>query len=234
MKSISALFRIVAAIAAFTLAGAALANDNSSALTPKDRSATEAATSARLARLPAAPLGQDRLFAPVGARTSVPIGWVEFCQRAQGAPDCNVPRLAAADAQMNDRRWREVQRINRQVNAEIEPISDLDNYAMEEFWAYPDNGRGDCEDYVLLKRQRLMKAGFPRQSLLVTVVKDQAGEGHAVLMVRTNEGDIVLDNKRDDIRFWSMTGYRMLKRQSQEDPNVWVDLRVEPSVAQAR
>lgn len=234
MKSFSAFLRVAAVLAAFGLAGAAQANENSASLTPKDRSAAEAATSTRLARLPAAPLGQSSLFAPVGARTSVPIGWVEFCQRQQGAQDCDVPRLPAADAQMSDRRWRELQRVNRQVNAEIEPVSDLENYAMEEFWAYPDNGKGDCEDYVLLKRHRLIKAGFPRQSLLITVVKDQAGEGHAVLMVRTNEGDIVLDNKRDDIRFWSMTGYRMIKRQSQEDPNVWVDLRVEPAIAQAR
>ena len=234
MKSLLASFRVFAAIAALGWAGAAQANDNSASLTPKDRSAAQASSTTQMARLPVAPLGSDKLFAPVGARTSVPIGWVEFCQREQGAQDCRVPRLAPESARMTDRRWRELQRINRAVNAEIEPVSDLQNYAIEEFWAYPDNNRGDCEDYVLLKRQRLIAAGFPRQSLLITVVRESNGEGHAVLMVRTDEGDFILDNKRDDIRSWSMTGYRMIKRQSQEDPNVWVDLRIEPSVAQAR
>lgn len=234
MKSLLASFRVFAAIAALAWVGAVQANDNSASLTPKDRSAAQASSTTQMARLPVAPLGSDKLFAPIGARTSVPIGWVEFCQREQGAQDCRAPRLSAEQARMTDRRWRELQRINRAVNAEIEPVSDLQNYAIEEFWAYPDNSRGDCEDYVLLKRQRLIAAGFPRQSLLITVVRETNGEGHAVLMVRTDEGDFILDNKRDDIRSWSMTGYRMIKRQSQEDPNVWVDLRVEPSVAQAR
>jgi predicted transglutaminase-like cysteine proteinase len=39
----------------------------------------------------------------------------------------------------------------------------------------------DCEDYVLLKRRMLMQAGWPREALLVTVVRDKKGDGHAVL-----------------------------------------------------
>jgi predicted transglutaminase-like cysteine proteinase len=77
---------------------------------------------------------------------------------------------------------------------------------------------------VLLKRRMLMQAGWPREALLVTVVRDKKGEGHAVLTVKTNRGDYILDNQVEDILLWSDTSYRFVKRQSQSDPNVWVAL----------
>ena len=93
---------------------------------------------------------------------------------------------------------------------------------------------GDCEDYVLLKRRMLIQSGRPREALLVTVVRDQKQEGHAVLTVITDKGDYVLDNQNEDILLWSETGYRFVKRQSQSNPNLWValdDLR--PAIATA-
>ena len=53
---------------------------------------------------------------------------------------------------------------------------------------------GDCEDYVLLKRKMLMQAGWPRQALLITVVRDEQGDGHAVLTVKTDKGDIACEH----------------------------------------
>jgi hypothetical protein len=50
-------------------------------------------------------------------------------------------------------------------------------------WSYPDDGYGDCEDYVLLKRRMLTQSGWPREALLVTVVRNEKDEGHAVLTV---------------------------------------------------
>lgn len=170
-------------------------------------------------------------YAPAGAQTSVPIGWVEFCQRAENAGDCNVESMPARLAALTPRLWREVERINREINARVEPVSDLDNYGVEEFWAYPGDGKGDCEDYVLQKRRRLLQAGLPRQALLITVVRDTQNEGHAVLTLRTSHGDFFLDNKRNEIRPWFASGYRLIKRQSAEDPNVWIDLRVAPALA---
>ena len=70
----------------------------------------------------------------------------------------------------------------------------------------------------------LMQAGWPREALLITVVRDKNGDGHAVLTVKTDKGEFVLDNQNDDIVLWSETGYRFVKRQSQSDPNVWVAL----------
>jgi predicted transglutaminase-like cysteine proteinase len=89
----------------------------------------------------------------------------------------------------------------------------------------PDDGYGDCEDYVLLKRRMLIQFGWPREALLVvTVVHNEKHEGHAVLTVITDKGDYVLDNQNMNILLWSETGYRFVKRQSQSDPNGWVSL----------
>ena len=96
--------------------------------------------------------------------------------------------------------------------------------ATVEKWSYPDDGYGDCEDYVLLKRRMLIEAGWPRSALLITVVRDRKGDGHAVLTVRTDKGEYILDNQNDKILPWSDTGYRFVKRQSQSDPNTWVAL----------
>lgn len=161
-------------------------------------------------------------FAAVGKATSVPFGWVDLCQRDRS--ECAVQPLPALDVNLLPAAFREIDRINRWVNASIAPVTDVENYGVEDFWTFPDNGKGDCEDYVLLKRRMLMEHGFPRQALLITVVKDLEGEGHAILTIKTNRGEFVLDNKTDAIRPWSETGYRFVKRQSQENPNVWVSL----------
>ena len=115
-------------------------------------------------------------------------------------------------------------RVNKRVNQTIKPLSDLEHWGVVEHWSYPDDGYGDCEDYVLLKRRMLIQSGWPREVLLVTVVRDKKGEGHAVLTVTTDQGDYVLDNQNEDILPWWKTGYRFVKRQSQKDPNVWVSL----------
>ena len=68
---------------------------------------------------------------------------------------------------------------------------------------------------MLLKRRMLMQAGWPREALLITVVRDKKGDGHAVLTVKTDKGEFILDNQDEQILLWSETGYRFVKRQSQ-------------------
>jgi len=68
-------------------------------------------------------------------------------------------------------------------------------------------------------------------------VRDKRGDGHAVLTVKTDKGEFVLDNQNEDVLLWSETGYRFVKRQSQMDPNVWValgDPRPAPATATSR
>ena len=77
---------------------------------------------------------------------------------------------------------------------------------------------------MLLKRKMLIDAGWPREALLITVVRDKKGEGHAVLTVKSDKGEFILDNQNESVVAWTETGYRFVKRQSQGDPNVWVSL----------
>jgi predicted transglutaminase-like cysteine proteinase len=110
----------------------------------------------------------------------------------------------------------------------------MDHWGVIDRWNYPDDGYGDCEDYVLLKRKMLMQAGWPRQALLITVVRDRNGDGHAVLTVKTDKGEFILDNQSPEILLWSETGYHFVKRQSQNDPNYWIGLGdPRPAVATA-
>ena len=177
-------------------------------------------------------VAQTLAYAAIGETTRPPIGWVEFC--AEHEDECNVGRSEPRTVALSPALWRELVRINQRVNTDIKPMTDLEHYGVVEKWAYPDDGYGDCEDYVLLKRRMLMEAGWPREALLITVVREQNGDGHAVLMVRTDRGDFVLDNQSEAILLWSQTPYHFVKRQSQSDPNVWVSLGdPRPSMATA-
>jgi len=174
-------------------------------------------------------------YAAVGAPTSVPYGWVDFCGRRP--EECNLGRLTPLDLRLTRQTWSLLNRVNRQVNAAIEPVSNLAHWGtMLDHWDYPVDGKGDCKIYALYKRKLLIEAGIPRQALLMTIVKDLDGEGHAILTVKTDHGEFVLDNLTDEIRPWDATGYTYLKRQAQYDPNVWLDLggvRGAPSLAAA-
>jgi predicted transglutaminase-like cysteine proteinase len=179
-------------------------------------------TIAALAGAAGAQAGQLRAsYAAIGSETSVPYGWVDFCSRRP--EECNVERLPAVDARLTIRTLSVLDRINRQVNAAIQPISNFDHWGtMLDHWDYPVDGKGDCKIYALYKRKLLREEGFPRQALLMTIVRDLEGEGHAILTVKTDRGEFVLDNLSDEIRPWNATGYRFVKRQSQEDPNLWL------------
>jgi predicted transglutaminase-like cysteine proteinase len=162
--------------------------------------------------------------------TRPPVGWVEFCARQPG--ECAGTTTALRHLALSPEAWKDLVRVNKWVNETIKPLTDLEHWGVVERWSYPDDGYGDCEDYVLLKRRMLIQSGWPRETLLVTVVSDKQDEGHAVLTVTTNKGDYVLDNQNEDILLWSETGYRFVKRQSQSDPNVWVSLGVSrPAIA---
>jgi predicted transglutaminase-like cysteine proteinase len=175
------------------------------------------------------------LFASVGAQAQPPIGWVQFC--VEYDPECKTRPSAPRDVVLSADAWKDMVRTNRWVNDNIRPITDLAHWGVVERWNYPDDGYGDCEDYALAKRRILIEAGWPREALLMTVVRDQNGDGHAILTVKTDKGEFILDNERDDILLWSDTGYRFVKRQSQSDPNVWVSLgepRTAPLTATSR
>jgi predicted transglutaminase-like cysteine proteinase len=174
-------------------------------------------------------------YVSVSGVTQPPIGWVEFCASNPG--ECATAPTPPRDMVLTPKAVKDLERINKWVNDTIKPMTDLVHWGVIERWSYPDDGYGDCEDYVLLKRRMLMAAGWPREALLITVVRDRKDEGHAVLTVKTDRGELILDNQAEAVLPWSETGYRFVKRQSQHDPNVWVwlgDPRPAPPTAGAR
>ncbi len=156
----------------------------------------------------------------VGRVTSQPIGHYVFCRTHRD--ECQAER-EGAPSRVTDYGWSVVRKINAEVNRDILPMTDSEIYGEEEVWSYPD-AMGDCEDYVLLKRALLIERGFPTSDLLITVVRKRNGEGHAVLTLRTDEGDYVLDNLDDDVRLWTDTPYTYLKRQASFHAGRWVNI----------
>jgi predicted transglutaminase-like cysteine proteinase len=161
-------------------------------------------------------------FTQAGAETSIPFGWLDFCRRYRG--ECAADGAPARDIELSAKAFKEIQRVNVFVNHSIQPVSDMDHWRVVDRWDYPSDGKGDCEDVALLKRRMLIERGYPRRALLMTVVKEANGDGHAVLTLRTDRGDFVLDNMNDAVKLWTATPYRFVKRQSQNDPNTWVAL----------
>jgi predicted transglutaminase-like cysteine proteinase len=156
----------------------------------------------------------------VGGVTNPPIGYLDFCKHFQS--ECISQGSQEAEG-LTPKHWRDLQEVNSLANHTISPVTDLEYYQRDEVWTLPD-GYGDCEDYVLIKRKWLIERGWSTGSLLVSVVFDEIGDGHAVLLARTSRGDFVLDNKTDKIRRWYETAYHFVKRQSVSDPNRWVSV----------
>jgi predicted transglutaminase-like cysteine proteinase len=185
-----------------------------------------------LATPTASAASDQQLFITLGVPTRAPIGWMDFC--VEYAPECETKPLEARDVVLTPKAWKDLSRINKWVNDSIWPITDMDHWGVVERWNYPDDGYGDCEDYVLLKRKMLLAAAWPRQALLITVVRDRNGDGHAVLTVKTDKGEFILDNQNPEILLWSETGYHFVKRQAQTDPNTWIGLgEPRPAIATA-
>jgi len=162
----------------------------------------------------------ESLEMKVNGWSNPPVGYIDFCRSYP--EECTVHGSAMPEP-LSERRWRDLQEVNTLANHLIAPATDLEFYKTDELWALPET-YGDCEDYVLLKRKWLIERGWSSGALLVTVVFDEVGDGHAVLLARTSRGDFVLDNKTDAVRRWYDTAYHFVKRQSVRDPNRWVSV----------
>lgn len=152
---------------------------------------------------------------------SMPSGYVGFCSRNPSF--CAPIETEAGPLTLTPALRHLIDGVNAAINRAIVATTDEKLYGRSEYWTLPQ-AAGDCEDFVLLKRRTLAALGVPLSELLITVVHDENGEGHAVLTIPTTSGDIVLDNRRDEVLAWTETGYRFVKRQSAANPNVWVSL----------
>jgi predicted transglutaminase-like cysteine proteinase len=168
----------------------------------------------------ATPAPANNVSMVTGASTSQPIGHYEFCQTHRS--ECGANRNAAV-AEMSEAKWALVRSVNSMVNNTITPMTDKEIYGKDEVWAYPTTA-GDCEDFALLKRRILIQRGFSPANLLMTVVRKPDGEGHAVLTLRTTQGDFILDNLASTVKPWFETSYSFIKRQSSYNAGRWVTI----------
>ncbi|MCO6187419.1 transglutaminase-like cysteine peptidase [Rhizobium sp. L1K21] len=156
-----------------------------------------------------------------GSTTSQPIGHYEFCQVHKA--DCAEKAQDTAPPRLTSYGWQLIREVNLAVNRRIVPMTDQQLYGRDEVWEYPVDA-GDCEDFVLEKRRELIAKGIPENDLLITVVRKPDGEGHAVLTVRTADGDYILDNLDNQVKIWTDTPYHYLKRQSVTNAGRWVTI----------
>ncbi len=163
-----------------------------------------------------------------GAPAKPVAAWNDFC--ARNPAECTVNVSEPALITLTPAVWHTLSTVNRRVNARIKPITDMAHWGVVDRWDFPDDGFGDCEDIQLLKRRMLVERRLPRRALRMTVVIDEIGEGHAVLMVRTDRGDLILDNKTNAVLPWQRTGYSFVKREGQ-DGRAWVSLNNDASPA---
>jgi predicted transglutaminase-like cysteine proteinase len=160
-------------------------------------------------------VAQAGQYAPVGTTITqvaglMPPGMRDFCAsyrsqcRAGGAPEVTMTQdLMAA-----------MQRINNQVNRAIRPRNETGDV-----WQL-NPAAGDCEDYAVSKRAALIRQGVAPSALRIAFTKTRRGEPHAVLVVRTSQGDYVLDNLSTTVKTVAQSGYR-IRAMSGANPTSW-------------
>ena len=151
-----------------------------------------------------------------------PFAHALFC--AQNPGDCQTSRRTRwgrAPVVMTERKQQELRRINSEINAAIEPRNDTKVNGFGDSWTLAPKA-GDCEDYAITKRHKLISLGWPARAVRLAITYTGSGEGHMVLVVRTSEGDLVLDNRIDTIRAWNKTGLKWKMMQASLDPRKWV------------
>ncbi len=123
---------------------------------------------------------------------------------------------AAHTLPLTQSRMAEIDEVNSYVNRSIAEVADIDHYGQQDLWSLPEDGKGDCEDFALLKRKLLLEKGFPASALTITVGATEKGLAHAWLVVSTDKGNLVLDNLSSDVRLERETGYTAYSRQTSE------------------
>ncbi len=139
--------------------------------------------------------------------------------------------------------WRLLQRVNARVNGRLSYASDMAVHDQLDVWSTPLSrpflGRpaGDCEDYALEKRLALRAAGVPQEALSIAVALLPDLTWHAVLIVSTDRGDYVLDNRYSDVLPWRSTPYYWAAREMNGRINEWrlvADSAMEPAARTAQ
>jgi predicted transglutaminase-like cysteine proteinase len=154
--------------------------------------------------------------------TLPPMAFTQFCVKYRN--ECKPQRIVFRGGRLKatEQRLAELDRINRTVNSSILPEPNKEGLAGEKWLLGP--ALGDCNDYAVTKRHQLTADGWPARDVLLSEVVTVSGEHHLVVVVRTSEGDLVLDNLTDQIMPWSHKPYRWVRIQRPENPNYWASV----------
>ncbi len=160
-------------------------------------------------------------YLPTGAAAVPPAGFIGFC--VKHLKDCIANAQESASVELTDARRRMLEDVQNDINTSIRPRLDPTHV-----WDYPTDGTGDCNKYALAKRRDLIAMGWPRNALLLATATTEGGEGHLVLVARTDRGDLVLDNRVSRVVDWSALPYHWISLQSQQSPLRWVSILNQP------
>lgn len=182
-------------------------------------------TAALVSRTDAAFMGMPKALKPQLERLETampalaPMAHTMFCFAYP--EDCQVRKIAfrGKKYELTPERWSDLVEVNAVVNRSIVPERNVLGLAGEKWIVAPQ--AGDCNDYAVTKRHQLLTRGWPSRTLLLAEVVTTWGEHHLVLVIRTKEGDYVLDNLSRDVRPWSKTPYRWVRMQSPRNPRFW-------------
>ena len=156
-------------------------------------------------------------FMSTSRPTIAPIAFAKFCDNA--ADQC--VRIGDRDTiELTKQKRTELQRINSEINSAIVYVGELE---VQDEWKL-NPASGDCDDYAVTKRQRLLRAGWPSGALRIATARIPSGIGHAVLVVSTTQGDLVLDNRTNVVKPWKAVDLKWIKIQSHENPRIWLKL----------
>lgn len=150
---------------------------------------------------------------PLGEHQLAPFGLTKFCVRK--------PKRCAKSAEVKQIPFEadrsELEKVNREENHNITPRTDP---PVEPPWD-DEATIGDCEEYVMTKRSRLLDLGYPPSALLLAVGKTLSQERHIVLVVESDQGEFVLDNLEDEVVRWDSLPYQWIKISTPKDPQSW-------------
>ena len=160
-------------------------------------------------------------YLPTGAAAVPPAGFIGFC--VKHLQDCIAKPQEPSSVELTDDRRALLETVQEDVNGSFRPRIDPTHA-----WEYPTDGTADCNKYALSKRRELIAKGWPRSALLLATATTETGEGHLVLVARTNKGDLVLDNRVSHVVDWSYLPYRWNSVQSQQSPVRWMSVLSQP------
>jgi predicted transglutaminase-like cysteine proteinase len=159
----------------------------------------------------------DVMFIKAKQRALEPFAHVLFCTKLPS--ECRASG-GQETVELSASKRRELNDVNRRVNRQIVAVNDSPGAMGGDVWSLAPTS-GDCEDFAITKRHELIRRGWSPSALRLAEARTAWGEGHLVLVVRTSEGDLVLDNLTSRVRNWRQTGLSWIMIQASGNPRIW-------------